>query len=423
MLPETGMAVVRDPEDRFERLAFLRALDEGDQRRLFVPITPCADSTRIVANDLLKALGKAPDLVGAGRNGSEMWSRAGCWLEVSGTQDIFISRAHLLTNWLLEQLVGLATRSGARIWLVFQSAALRSAHERFIENWPVADLSFEQFETMWASRTARPKSKARRSKAAGAAHRLPQVPVDDFPTWRASCRALLSAEDFALVDVEFLDAVENAEDRFDEMAVLDEEAMCAYARELIAACDWMPQVLTRIRGAQVAAFHAGYLMKVNLDVLCSTRVSRIGLDDHVIAELDRYASPRFVAAATLMIASGAQLADIAAIDLGDVSDDGRRIQVGGKAVTLPAGAARLVEALVRERLNQRARAEDPLFVYVPGTGKRHGELLRATERGLFDNIKKIERETGLLITSHLVDAGQRDAVAWAKRRGISLMKI
>jgi hypothetical protein len=70
-----------------------------------------------------------------------------------------------------------------------------------------------------------------------------------------------------------------------------------------------------------------------------------------------------------------------------------------------------------------ARPDDPLFVYVKGTGKRHGELLRWTNRGMYDEVKKVERESGLLLTTHLMDAGQRDAVAWARRRGISLQRI
>src|SRR6202035_2499351 len=100
------------------------------------------------------------------------------------------------------------------------------------------------------------------------------------------------------------------------------------------------EVMARVRGCQVACFHAGYLMKTNLDVLCSTRVARVRLDDQVVALMERYATPRYAAAGVILAASGARLQDIVAINLDDVHDDGSKVLVADVEHTIPRRAAR-----------------------------------------------------------------------------------
>jgi integrase len=423
MLPDPGLFIVHDPEDKLENMQFLRDVTDGDARKLFVPISPGADNNKSVGNDFLRALGKDSNLLGAGRNATEMWQRACLWMEVGGLEDVYVSRAHLLPLWLLEEVARLAFRANARLWLIFQTAALTRPHERFVANWPFTELQWPEFAKRWSNPIPTGRQQNPVDSIEPQAERLPEVPLDDFTSFRASCRKLLDPPGFASVDAEFLSTFERTRAYLEAQRSPSETAICEHVRELISDVDWMPTVLTRVRGSQVAAFHAGYLMKVQLDVLSATRVSRIVLDEESLRLLDKYATARFGASAMLVAATGCQLDDILAMDLRDVGEGATVVRVAGRDYRLPERAAAMVEVLVRERLARRAGPDDPLFVYVEGTGRRHNTLHRWTDRGMYDNLKKMERETGLLLTSHLRDAGQRNAVNWAHRRGISIQRI
>jgi hypothetical protein len=425
-LPDPGLFVVIDDEDTAERGTYLRGVAASDPDKLFVAITPGSDNNRTVGIDILRALGKDPDLVGAGRNSAETWQRAALWLELANLSDVFVSRAHLLPYWLMEDLVRLAARAQTRLWLIFQTPALQRRHVRFLRLWPVTRLEWGEFQARWDTPSRkRRRTSSKPTRAAEQARRLPHVPIDDFTTFRAACRELLSADDFALVDAEFLRAFQTTSAYLESQGgqAVTEETICAHVREAIADLDWMPTLTTRIRGSQVAAFHAGYLVKANLDALMTTRASRVKLDDEVLAKLSRYCTPRFAAAAVLVAAIDCQLEDLLALNIGDVAVGGNMVTVSGATHRLPPEAGRLVEGLARERLMQEATSEEPLFVYVPGTGRKHGARMRWTVRGMSDNLKKLERETGVLLTAHLRDHGQRNAVSWAQRRGISIQRI
>jgi hypothetical protein len=287
-------------------------------------------------------------------------------------------------------------------------------------------LQWDEFEAHWEGGDAKPRRRPTTpARGVEQVRRLPHVPIDDFTTFRAACRQLLSAEGFAAVDAEFLHACQttSAYLKAQSADAVTEEAICTHVRESIADLDWMPTLMTRIRGSQVAAFHAGYIVKVNLDAVMTTRVSRVTLDAEVVEKLGEYCTPRFAAAAVLVAGIDCQLEELLALNIADVAAGGAEVSICGRTHRLPPLAARIVEALVRERLMQEAAASDPLFVYVPGTGRKHGTRERWTVRGMFDNLKKLERETGVLFTAHLRDHGQRNAVSWAQRRGISIQRI
>lgn len=421
MLPSPGLHLVFDPTDSVEHLQRLHYLTGSDDR-LLVTISPGADTKRTVGYDILRALNKDAELVGVDRNSREMWLRAELWLQVSGVTNVFVSRAHLIPPWMLSELASLAIRAGVELWLICQTTALNRGRQEFFASWPFEQMSWDEFvERVPAQAPGEPPTVPLPRPHPAAL--LPEVPINDFTSFRAACRQLLSADDFAAVDAEFLIGVEQTKQFLAANKKVTESEICEFVRDLIAGIDWMPQLFTRVRGCQVGAFHAGYLMKVQLDILSSTKIARARLDDSAIGILSRYSAPRYGAAAMLLAATGCELDDLTAMNLADVSSDSGEVQVGGKPYALPKRAAAMVEVLVRERLSQRAGDDDPLFVYVKGTGRRNDKLVRWTHRGMYDNLKKVERESGLLLTSHLLNAGQRNAVSWARRRGISLQPI
>lgn len=416
MQPDGELFYVHDPEDDFAQADLLRQAAASDARRLFVAITPGADNARGVGGDILAALGKDQDTPGSGRSARDTWLRAQIWLQVSEVREMLISRAHLLPTALLEQVLHAALLGGTRLVLIFQTAALRRGQQRFLANWPLRKLSIGQLaESVDIKRV--PVRKAATNA------RLPVVPIDDFTTFRAAARQLLTAADFALVDKEFRSAFVATSGYLDGRERCTEAAICQHVRDLIGDSDWMPQIVTRVRGSQVAAFKAGWLMKVNLHVLANTRAPRVYLDERTLSILEQLDTPRLAAGAALTVATGLPLETLLALNLDDVGGDGARIRLGKDLHELPPRAARLVEVLVRERLAHLANDDDPLFIYSKASVRQQGTVSRWTKRGMLDALKQVERETGLMLAAHLSDAGQPNAVAWAHRRGISLQRI
>lgn len=416
MQPDGGLFYVHDPEDDFAQADLLRRAAASDARRLFVAITPGADNVRGVGGDILVALGKDQDTPGSGRSARDTWLRAQMWLQVSDIREMFISRAHLLPAALLEQILQAALLAGTRLVLIFQTAALRRGQQSFLANWPLRKLSIaELVESVDIKRVP-----ARREASS---KRLPVVPIDDFTTFRAAARQLLRADAFAVVDQEFRSAFAATAAYLRGLESCTETAICQHVRGLIGDSDWMPQIVTRVRGSQVAAFHAGWLMKVNLHVLANTRSPRVHLDEPTLGLLEQLDTPRLAAAAALTVATGLPLDEMLAVGLNDIGSEGTRIRLGENFHELPPRAARMVEVLVRERLAHLAADDDPLFIYTKASAGQQGTVTRWTKRGMLDALKQVERETGLMLTTHLSDVGQANAVAWAHRRGISLQRI
>lgn len=419
MPPEPGLFFVHDPDDVFEHIHSLREAAREDPSHLFVAVSPVADNVRTLGGDILRALGKDPNVSGSERREHTAWLRTLLWLQLSPAQEMYISRAHLLKPWLLEHLMGAACLCGVRLNLIFQGGALRRSQQRLLADWPVEERTVADL----LAGQSRKRRHAKRNRQVVAKKRLPAVPMDDFTSFRAAARQLLNDEDFRTVDAELLDAVDRTSAYIRRADVVDEAGLCEHLRDLIADSEWLPQIITRVRGAQVAAFHAGYLMRANLDVLAATRTPRVALDIETLLLIERYDNPRLTALMVLTTATGRELRDFEAMTLNDVTDQGQRIMIQGEAHRLDARAAQAVEVLVRERLAYFASDSDPLFAYTPGTGRRHGPRRPWTSRGMSDSLKRIERESNLMLTAHLTDAGQRDALAWARRRGIVLQRI
>jgi hypothetical protein len=123
------------------------------------------------------------------------------------------------------------------------------------------------------------------------------------------------------------------------------------------------------------------------------------------------------------MATGRHYDDLCAVDLRDVEDGGWAVRVGKRRFDIPNHAAPLIDAMVLERRLAGADDTDPLFVHVQGTGRRHGQLGRLPGKAMRNQLKRAERETGLLLTRHWTPKRNEDAISWVLRRGISVIAI
>src|SRR4051794_4506441 len=117
---DVGLHLVLDREDRVEDAQLLRQLHRPDQGTVLVEVGAAPDSLRVLGNDFLTALGKDADVIGAGRNSQQMWSRCQLWLTVENVQCLLVSRAHNLGPTQVADVIELAVSCGVELWLIAQ---------------------------------------------------------------------------------------------------------------------------------------------------------------------------------------------------------------------------------------------------------------------------------------------------------------
>ncbi len=126
------------------------------------------------------------------------WELVDTWIAAERVRHLFVLRSHLLPPALCLELVDLASRADFDVWFIVRGrengqvpAVADTGHHR----WKQAS-----FVERWAGvrRDDRPPS-----ENAG----FPEVPGDDFLTFRSSCRDLLDPASFERVDGVFCGAL------------------------------------------------------------------------------------------------------------------------------------------------------------------------------------------------------------------------
>jgi len=423
---KTTLALVLDPGDAVEDAELLQRLHSPRDGRIVVEATPGGTTRRAAGHDLLRALGRDPNAVGGDRNGTETWVRATVWCIAEGVREIIVSRAHLFSGSLLDDLVGLAYAAQARLWLVAQAPDLKRSQQDALACWPIQQLSVAEFREQWKPAAARPKrgAAARANKAAAPVTPYPQVPLDDFTSFLAACHDLLPPADFAHVHRAWTESKEATARWLEQTEDIDEVGVEGWMRALLGHGATVPELLTRARGAQVGFFLAGWYLRVDIDLLARVQDGpRVGLEDWVCEVLRAYTQPRLAAAAVLSLGFGLSSEEIVAVDLEDLAQDGSQVAVRGTVEKVPAKAMGLLLALALERRLAGAEPGDPLFVHLPSTGATRGAPVRWKAHGARLMIKQVERESGLPLTAHWESSRRPDDSTWARRRGVLVEKL
>lgn len=413
--------------------------------RLGVAARPGMTYVNWLATDILTALGARTDVSGAGTPGSSDPLLAATWLRVHGIRDLYVQFAWDITFPALDAAIDLARIAGVHLWLVgdspYSDYHAEQLHQHHAREWIGT-----QFLDRWRHLTHAPSPDvdADTSTAPAVAERVAapgwptMLPDDDFTTFRASCRDLLTDPEFATVDQAFLAGLDDAtatlvpvlrtiparaiparSNRSSDHEAQFEKMIAAWFARRWEEAESLQHFQVALRAAQVAAFNAGYLIQVDLDKfigLAETTPRRAQRNPATWARLHAYPQPHRAAACALAAA-------------GLTTDPMSRLQVHsynhGRGVVIvehdqqfviepPARVFLLAQQTLR---HLQGAAPDDLLLVNPSNGKA------IAPRALNTYIRRTRRELGAAIALSRPDTLPVDAGRWMRRWGINVASL
>jgi hypothetical protein len=407
--------VVFDPADTRRLVEAVSSLADLSAGRAVCHAFPVGSSLYGLGVALLLGVGKRFDAAQVERVQSRCWRLAEIWLAAEGIRDLFILRAHILGARQWNALLELATTRRVRLWLVVHRSGLRPTQQATLAETPATTLGAAEFLARWAetSPVNRP----------GDADEFPQVPADDFPTFRATCRRLLDPASFMRVDTVYRRAFSAAHrwvraqtaNWHDRYSGIDAEAVGAFVRDLTAPSASPGETLVRLRGVQAALFLHGMLVTVDLRSRAMIGVTELRptLSAAVADRLRAYCTPWWTAEAALVLLAEPPPGALSGMQIKDVAHDGAWVTIDGQQVSVPRYARSLVLAQRIDRCEQLDRAGEhtaaaqPLFGDRQSVHKRHNRAL--------DGLGAKPWPTG--------ERGWGLGRAWLARRGLRVSRI
>ncbi|MDE3721397.1 hypothetical protein PWG71_08350 [Nocardiopsis sp. N85] len=262
----------------------------GARPHLIVHPTPQATGSLALIRDTMRALGKDPRALPTGTPG-ELWRLARAWMRAHGVRHVVVDRAHLLAD---EQIRALAEVECdlTLIWSNGQAPRIppleRDRNLRVQNTYTFAVTLSGALRQGAAPPTPPPTVD------------VPDLPLVDFPRFRAACRDRLGRAAFARVDEIYQATLARTLDW--EQGARDGDftvSLTAYLRDgLIGALVDPHLALLRVRAAQAALLRTGWLLRWNttrlgpdpaaalrghLDLTRTHRLYRHYRTDHVAA--------------------------------------------------------------------------------------------------------------------------------------------
>jgi len=246
---------------------------------------------------------------------------------------------------------------------------------------------------------------------------FPRVPEASFLLFRALAYEALPKAQFELVDAAWSEGLSATRAWIERQETAEEEAVAAFLRELIGKCTTRDEMVTRLRGAQVAYFLADCLLLINERQLnARAEQAPSAISDEDIDVLRENQSPRTASLAVLGALSGAGGTALAGVTLADVAVDGSSAVVAGRRVRVPVRAQPVLRA---QRLWLRmAGVVDDAQPFL-GTGPGH----RPSEKKLQDTLVRLTGETGLLLAGRYTRHAKEDDAHWIRRYGVSVQLL
>jgi hypothetical protein len=338
---------------------------------------PGVTNLRQMAIEVLIALGKHYDALARERQGARAWRLAWLWVRAEQIRHVVVFDAQRLPPPLWHQLVTAAAEAGSRLWLITRSHVDGHGLPVGAGRCTPGDLLAQLPSPIDAP-------------APGSPYRggwlLPQ---DNFLTFRARCKDLLSRERFAEIDAIYLDTF-RATRRWladqDPRRLRQETSRDDVAQQLriLTVDSRSPEETTvRVRAAQAACFVSGLLIQAA--ETCTGRpadVPTLGFNYHVSARVRRLVTPELTSG--LAIAGIAQLtvAQLHRLNIGDIAVRGDEMTVGD--VDIPGHATALIRVQLLERRQLGAESRDPLF-----GGRDGGRRQVATLRRRLDDARQL----------------------------------
>lgn len=408
MRPDPAINVVSDPHDSLDLAKKVASLADRTEGRVVLHLTPGVASTADLAADLLVAIGKRFDALRFEKTRSRAWPLVEVWFRAEQVQHLFVLRAGRLSPPLRRRITNLDTDLGVHVWLIGASATGSGSG---VGRWDT-----DSFGERWSEAPA------------AAEHGLddagfPEVPDDEFTTFRATCRRLLDPASFGRVDRVYCESMD-ATARWLAPTVrgrdrLDTNDAAVQLQSLLVASLSAAEALTRLRGAQAAYFLAGWLVPFPPSG-CALMggIVPLGptLDPVTARRLRRLCQPSSTAAMAIMLVTDLRSKELARLNVGDVDPTGERVLVGTRPdsyFAIPPYAASLVRAQLIDRHRSGAADGDAMFV-----DTRTGERFEPDQ--LKSALRTLCRRTALAVGLDERGRWAADPTAWLRRRRLDL---
>ena len=404
MSAEAAVHIVEDLEDSRELVELIGAISNRLAGRVALHPTPGAAGRVQLASDLLVSLGKRFDALASERVRAKARDLVDVWVEAERVRHLFVLRAHLLAPGRWRDLLGLGRRRGIETWFIVHPTA-PAWLDGVLAGAPYRRWCPASFAARWRDVAAQGDGEPRRMS-------FPEVPADDFLTFRAAARRLLDGADFEHLDQTFCESMDRTDGalgawkrrvRMSPPPPLELADVSAQLQALLVTCSGPPEALTRLRGAQAAYFRAGWLVSFQPPLVPTGASVPLGprLDSAAAARLRRLCTPRSTSAMALFLAAEFRSLGLSRLNLGDIDDTGGDLAVGRRGLLVPEYASSLVRAQLVERRRDGASASEPLFVHA-----RSGE--RSSPSALRNVLRSVSGRTAIAVGVHDALSSPRD---------------
>ena len=244
----------------------------------------------------------------------------------------------------------------------------------------------------------------------GRADLLAEVPIVDPLHFRATCRHLLSAEEFGPVDAVYRGA-------FAEAVHIDftlgEELVAHAIYALLADSDDPSSHIITVKAVQAAAFRAGWHVAVDLNRMLGhigPMTMRRHLDDEKWALLYSAVRPSSTALAGLA-AAGAEPSRLHLLTGDNVASDGSEAIVDGQHLEIPAAAHKALRA---QHVARELFGRTPTDAFLDDSG-------RLGKRSASPRLNDMARAFSIPIHARFQETVRE--VRWQQRWGLSIERI
>lgn len=395
---------VHGPADAELRVEELNAPDSGT---LAVRLDAGPYGRNGIARQILVGLGKAPEIAGPASRGGSEWRFLRAWVEAHRLYRVVIAGVEQLRPKELRILIDNLDRTPADVWL-WTVPALSNTHIRAFTELATR-FEWDDFVTVFPPA---PAGDTNAEPAAPAPY--PQVPVEEFTTFRAACRDLLPPPDFERVDTDYRAAHAAATAIASEGDIIEQAAELLADRWATCTSDAEAQVV--LRATQAALFCAGWYLGVALPEFLTAIELRPRAATRPMADwlqLRAYLDPA-IGAATALSTAGMELPELVGLTLGDVEADGSSATGAGRRYSVDEPGRVFVHAQRLYRLERGGRSSDQFLVRAERTPSSAtvSHALRAPVRDL---------GLGLIPPRALRQAGT--ALRWLATHGLSLRRL
>jgi hypothetical protein len=329
-----------------------------DPNPLWIEVRPGLRRIHTLAGDILIALGKRRDVAGVGRNEHEDVDHAIAWMRAHEVTALVVDAAERLHPLILANLIRQMDRAEIPLWLLHRP--------------PRSDSFMRKIDRLTTARTLtdlpQPQPTTTEMPPARCAGDLPRpfattltLPDTDFLFFMAACRRALSAEDAAVVEQQLASSVRQADATLSAHGATT-ATVAKVMQELLNPAPHDPELITRVRGLQIAAWHHDLYMQVDLQRLLNSE-ERPRLTAAAAEEcLTVYRQP-YRAITPVLTMAGLGVEDISTLPIRATCLTGTSVRVGQDRIELGERTARAVRAQLH--LRGHAGPDAPLLPHTP----------------------------------------------------------